>query len=61
MNAESRGSSIDYRKYAYYSNMPKDEFKDYEPLKPSLGEILGIVIWSGFALLVIVIALINLI
>ena len=38
-----------------------EEDKDYEFLEPSVGEILKIVIWSGFAVLVVVCALINLI
>lgn len=43
-----------------YDDTP-DEFKDYEFLEPSVGEILGIVIWSSIAVLFIVCALINLI
>jgi hypothetical protein len=48
---------------SYFSEYdePDDEFKDYEFLEPSVGEILKIVIWSGVAVLFIVCALINLI
>jgi hypothetical protein len=38
-----------------------DEFKDYEFLAPSVGEILKIVIWSGVTALLVICALINLI
>lgn len=38
-----------------------DRDDDYQFLEPSVGEILKIVIWSGFALLCVVCALINLI
>jgi hypothetical protein len=42
-----------------YDDIP-DELKDYEFLTPSVGEILGVVIWSGIAVIFIVCALINL-
>jgi hypothetical protein len=38
-----------------------DEFKDYEFLEPSVGEILKIVIWSGVTALLVICAFINLI
>lgn len=38
-----------------------DEFKDYEFLEPSVGEVLKVVLWSGIAVLFVLCALINLI